>query len=246
MTFAAILTILIQVGFAVHVVRTGRNAMWLWIIIFVPLVGCLVYFIAELLPELSRSQTVARAKGHLINTVDPQRELRRRRELAEASGTVENRVALADECVEARMYDEAITLYRECLVGIHDTDPNIMERLARAQFESGAAAEARATLERLIQENAEYKSTEGHLLYARTLEAMGATEAACKEYEILAESYPGEEARVRYALLLAKQGDKARAQALFQETLTRARRAPRYYRDKEREWIRMAETALKS
>jgi hypothetical protein len=241
MPYAALITILIQVAFAVHVVRTGRNFMWLWIIIFVPLVGCLVYFIAEILPELARSRTVARAREHLINTVDPQRELRRRRELLDASGTVENRVSLADECVEARMYDEAITLYRECLVGVHRTDPNIMEKLARAQFEKGAAAEARQTLDDLIRENPDYKSTEGHLLYARTLEALGEIEAARKEYEILLVSYPGEEARVRYAMLLTQSGEKARAGELFKETLTRAKRAPRYYRDKESEWIKIAE-----
>jgi hypothetical protein len=241
MPYAYILTILIQVAFAVHVVRTGRNFMWLWIIVFVPLIGCVVYFIAEILPELGRSRAVHRAKNHLVNTVDPQRELRKRRETLEATGTVDNRIALADECVEAHMYDEAIALYRECLVGIHRTDPNIMEKLARAFFEKGAAAEARQMLDDLIRENPDYKSTEGHLLYARTLEALGELDAACKEYEILAESYPGEEARVRYALLLAQRGDKARAQELFKETLTRAKRAPKYYRDKESEWIKVAE-----
>ena len=241
MPYAYILTILIQVAFAVHVVRTGRNFIWLWVIIFVPLVGCLVYFIAEILPELGRSRAVARAKDHLVDTVDPQRELRRRRELLDVSGTVDNRVALADECVEARMFDEAITLYRESLVGIHRTDPSIMEKLARAQFEKGTHAEARAILDDLIRENPDYKSTEGHLLYARVLEALGETDAACKEYEILLGSYPGEEARVRYALLLKQRGDAGRARELFQETLTRARRAPKYYQQKEREWVKIAE-----
>jgi hypothetical protein len=243
MTFAALFTILIQVGFAVHVVRTGRNAMWLWIIIFVPLVGCLVYFIAEILPEAGRSQAVHRAKSHLVNAVDPGRELRRRREALEATGTVENRVALADECVEARMYDEAITLYRECLVGIHKDDPAILIGLARAQFEKGAAADADATLNELLRANPDYKpSPDTELLRARILESLGRVDDACREYETLKDSYPGEEARVRYALLLTRQGDKARAQELFRETLTRAKRAPRYYRQKESEWIKLAES----
>jgi hypothetical protein len=241
MPFAALITILIQVGFAVHVVRTGRNFMWLWVIIFVPLVGCLVYFVAEILPELGRSRTVHRAKNHLVNAIDPGRELRLRREALEVTGTVENRVALADECVEARMFDEAITLYRESLAGIHSHDPNIMEKLARAQFEKGAHAEARQMLDELIRENPDYRSTEGHLLYARTLEALGELDAAGREYEILLGSYPGEEARVRYALLLAQRGNGARAAELFRETLARAKRAPKYYREKEREWIRIAE-----
>ena len=247
MTLGYLLVVLIQVGFAVHVVRTGRSPMWLWIIIFVPLIGCLVYFIAELLPEMAGSRTARRAKNHLVNALDPGRELRSRREALEATGTVENRVALADECVEARMYDEAITLYREALVGIHKDDPAILVGLAQAQFEKGTAAEAEATLAELRRTNPDYKpSPDTELLHARILEALGRIDDACREYETLKDSYPGEEARVRYALLLTEQGDRDRAQALFQETLTRAKRAPRYYRQKEREWIRIAETRMKS
>ncbi|MDH3689170.1 MAG: hypothetical protein OEU36_06770, partial [Gammaproteobacteria bacterium] len=66
-------------------------------------------------------------------------------------------------------------------------------------------------------------------------------EEAIKEYEVLISSYPGEEARVRYALLLKRQGRTERAQALFKETLTRARRSPKYYRSREKEWIQTAE-----
>ena len=242
MTLIAVLVILMQLGFGIHCIRTGRPIFWLFVIVFLPVIGCLLYFATQIVPEIAGSRSVTRAKGQLVNTIDPQRELRRRRELLEASGTVENRAALADECVEAKMYDEAIALYKECLVGVHKTDPSIMEKLAQAYFEKSAAAEAKATLDDLIRENPDHKSVDGHLLYARTLEALGQLEEAGKEYEILSSSYPGEEARVRYALLLKQTGKADRAQELFRETLARTKRAPKYYQAKEREWTRIAES----
>ena len=74
-----------------------------------------------------------------------------------------------------------------------------MHGLAQAYFESSGHAKAKETLERLIASNPDYESHDGHLLYARTLEALGEVDAAIKEYEILATAYPGEEARAWYA-----------------------------------------------
>jgi hypothetical protein len=56
--------------------------------------------------------------------------------------------------------------------------------------------------------------------------------------------YPGEEARVRYALLLKKTGHTERAMALFDETLTRTRRAPRHYQRAQRQWVDTARSDL--
>ena len=55
---------------------------WVWIhmIIFVPGIGCLVYFFTQVLPELSQNRTVRRAGNSLVRAVDPQHELRRRKD----------------------------------------------------------------------------------------------------------------------------------------------------------------------
>jgi hypothetical protein len=44
-----LLILALQVGFGVHAVKTGRTSPWLWIIVFVPLVGCLIYLFAVVL-----------------------------------------------------------------------------------------------------------------------------------------------------------------------------------------------------
>ena len=97
---------------------------------------------------------------------------------------------------------------------------------------------------RLIAANPDFRSSEGHLLYARAVEAEGDIDAALHEYEALAQGYPGEEGRVRYALLLKQRGDAARANEVFREVLKRADVSPKYYRREQREWVEIAKREL--
>ncbi len=85
-------------------------------------------------------------------------------------------------------------IYQTCLTGVFADDPKLLLGYARAQFEAGDAAGTRATLDDLIQKNPEFKSADGHLLYARALEAEGNVEKALSEYATLAEYFPGAEA----------------------------------------------------
>jgi hypothetical protein len=54
----SIVLLALQVALAVHAVKSGRNMMWLFIILFFPLVGSLVYLFAEVIPEMERRNTV--------------------------------------------------------------------------------------------------------------------------------------------------------------------------------------------
>ena len=240
MPVITVLILVIQIAFAIHVVRTGRDTIWIYIILFVPALGCIVYFVTQVLPELGQSGTARKAGNSLIKAIDPQRELRRRKEELEISDTLNNRLQLADECMDAKLIEDAISLYTSCLKGLHDNDPNIMQKLAYANFIHGNSAVTKEILEKLITLNPDYKSTDGHLLYARALENLDLLDNAAKEYEVLSRSFPGEEARVRYGLLLQKMGRSEQAKALFNEILIRGKRSPKYYQKKEKEWIQIA------
>lgn len=240
MPLLGVLMLVIQISFAVHAVQTGRDRFWIYIIIFVPGIGCLVYFLTQVLPELGDSRAARRARTSLLHAIDPQRELRRRKDELAVSDSVDNRLRLAEECMEVRFHDDAIALYRSCLTGVHEHDPEIMLALARAEFCHGLGGDAKQTLEALIRENPRFQSTDGHLLYARVMESLERYTEATREYEILLQSYPGEEARVRFALMLKRLGQSERARDLFNDTLTRARRAPKHYRRRQREWLDIA------
>jgi hypothetical protein len=124
-------------------------------------------------------------------------------------------------------------------------DPKLLLGYARARFEAGDAAGARQTLDDLIAKNPDFRSPDGHLLYARALEGEGNTEKALSEYATLAEYYPGAEASVRYARLLNRSGQGPLAQQTLKTLLDRAGIAPAHYRKAQREWLDEAERELR-
>jgi hypothetical protein len=177
----------------------------------------------------------------LRKAVDPGRELRRYETEVRVGGNVASRQRYAEELVRHERYEEAIAQYRQALTGLYEHDPNLMLGLAQAQFGKGDASGARATLDELIRLNPGFRSPAGHLLYARALEAEGNTPKALEEYRVVAGSFPGAEAAVRYAQLLQAQGQKEEAQKVARELLQQARIAPGHYRRAQREWLEAAE-----
>lgn len=235
-----ILTLLVQVGFAIHAVKTGRDMKWLYFIILFPLVGCAVYFFVEVLPALQHSSTARKAQKTVIGTIDPNRGLRKSAEKLEISNNIDNTVAFAEECVERGHYDQAIESYAAARKGIFQDDPKLLLGLAHAQFSKGDFPAAVATLDHLRAANPGFKSADGHLLYARALEGQGATEKAVHEYEALVQYYPGPEAKCRYAQYLKQLGQPARAAQLFDEVRLAAKHSPRHYTRMHKPWIDMA------
>ena len=235
-----VLLLLIQVGCAVHAARTGRAYWWIGVIMFVPAVGCAAYIFAEVLPEMARSRSAKQAVRDVQTLIDPERDYRAAVDHFAETDTVETRSQLASECVNLKRYQEAIDLYRGALTGHFAHDPHLMLRLAEAQFLNGAADGAVDTLEQLRAHNPAFDSADGHMLYARSLEAAQRMADALREYTALAGYYPGEEARARLALLLLKTGDVDRAREVFGELIRKVDRAPRHYGRAEREWYNLA------
>ena len=239
-----ILSIVLQIACCVHVVRTGRPLYWIFILLIFSYLAVLIYFIAEILPELRNGPGARRVVRKVRERIDPEREKRDASRQFGLSDTQTNRRRLAEESLRSGDYQQAAELYGGALKGLYDTDPDLMLGLARAQFGLGQSQQARETLDALIAANPDYRSKDGHLLYARAVEDSGDVQAALHEYETVAQGFPGEEARLRYGLLLARSGDTAKAQAMFKEILIRSDAAPKYYQREQRDWIEAAKREL--
>jgi hypothetical protein len=240
-----IISIVIQAGLIVHVIKTGRNQLWIWVLILLPGgVGALAYLAVEILPDLLRSRTAQRTARGLRRAMDPGAQLRRYEDEARVTSNVASRQRYAAELARHQRYDEAIAQYTQALSGLYEHDPDLMLGLAQAQFAKGDARAARTTLDELIRQNPGFRSPDGHLLYARSLAAEGNVAKALEEYRALAPSYPGAEAAVRYAQLLQTEGQYPEAQRVARELLEQARIAPRHYRRAQREWLDAAQKIL--
>jgi len=239
-----ILTILIQAAFIVHVIKTGRNQLWIWAIALLPVVGWLAYFVVEIVPALFGGRAARRAKAGVQRMIDPDRDLRRAAAEVQISGNVDARRRLADELLERGQYEAAIEMYQAGLKGIFEHDPTLLLGLARAQFAQRDYAGARASLERLTLQNPDFKSADAQLLYARTLDAQDALDEAERQYASIAPAYPGAEAKLRYGLLLKRRGKIQEARRELKDLLDSAQLGPAHYRKAQAEWLERARREL--
>lgn len=244
MPIFAILSFVVQISCAVHCVRTGRETFWIYIVLFIPGIGSLIYIITQVLPELRYNRQLGQARSSFGKAINPQGDVRRLEDQLALSNNIDNRLLLADAYVESGTLDQALAMYQQCLSGPYSDDPHILLKLATVQFKFDQPGECRKTLEQLISANPDFNSTDGHLLYARSLEKLGDTQSALKEYATLEDAYPGEEARVRYAELLKQNGEVEKAVELYRKTLLRSKRAPTYYKRAQKRWIKIAKENL--
>ena len=244
MSLIFIVSVLLQLGCAVHVVRSGRPLYWIWLLLIGSYLAVAVYVLVAVLPDMRHDPRGRQVTSKALQAIDPQRRRRELQRKLEIANTVENRRRLAEESLQLGDYVNAQELYQGLLSGMYETDPNFMLGLAQAQAGNNDFTAARGTLERLIAANPQFRSPDGHLLYARCLEEVGETDKALEEYRVLADSYPGEEGRYRYARLLRQMQRAGEARDILQSQLRRAQAMPGYYRRKEQTWLKAAKLEL--
>ena len=237
--------LLIDVACIVHAAKTGRFMPWGFIILFIPGFGMLAYVLIELLPEWFGSTQGQHARHRVVSTLDPGKRYRLLTDQLAVADTMANRAALAEECLALGKFAEAEQHYDHILALPMGDEAAYALGKARAQFGLGDAQAVVATLDDLRQRWPDYQSAEGHLLYARALEASGRTDDALYEYQAVASYYAGAEAKVRYGLLLDKAGRRDEARTVLGDVLTELKRAPKYVRRREADWIALADKALR-
>jgi len=237
-----ILMYIVQIGLIVHVLKTGRPPYWCFVLLMAPGIGALAYIIVEILPNLQNDMRAKRALRGVRRTLNPDGDLRRRQIEHRLSGSVDAARHLASELMEKGRFEEAVTHYRTSLSGIYEHDPDLLLGLATAQFGDGDATGCKQTLDTLKETNPEYRSPEGHLLYAKSLEELDDLERAEEEYAAIAGYYPGVEARIRYAQLLERVDKQDMARQEYEAIIAAAELAPRHFRRAQKEWLAAAKT----
>lgn len=239
-----IIVLLLEIACIVHIMRTGRERFWVYIVLFLPLAGMIAYLAAEVLPNLLRTRTANRLNRKAVSVLDPTRNLRARQADLERADTVENRRLLAEEHVARGDFTAAANLYETSLVGVHHDDTALLMGLSRARLGMHDHAGAIATLDRLRDAHPNFESSEAHLIYARSLEGLGRDEEAESEYAALVKHAAGEEVRCRYGQLLMRRGKSAEARTIFAQILKYAAQGSSRYRRDQQAWIQLAERAL--
>ncbi len=237
MTKTSIIIWLFQLALIIHVFKTGRNRYWVLTMLFLPLIGGIAYVVIEILPQFFGSLSGQRAVRNVRKTLNPGADLRHHEAAWEQSPNVDNGRRYAEALLGVGKSTEASEIVDGALKGLFATEPTLLLTKARIQFDQDRVAEAVETLQALQKHNPDFRNAEGHLLYARSLEASGQTDKAVREYSAVAGYFPGVEARYRLAKCLTAVGNEQAAKDELESILNDAKLAPPHFRKSQKQWL---------
>jgi hypothetical protein len=222
--------IVLQIICVIHCIRSGRNSSWIFLIVFVPLVGCAAYLVIEVLPGIKGTG------GRKLNVSELELKLK-------LSDTHENRYYLAEAYRNAGQYEKALQLLDSCRTGMYRDDTALLYQIAGLHFllkENRKAGECYGEI--LLQRKIEKK----HLVtYARTLEANDETEKCLKIYgELDAEN--NIEGLLYYGQFLKKLGRSAEARQKWERIIDLSQTMPPFVYRANRDSIESARYELRS
>ena len=235
--------IFIQFCFAFHALKSGRPYWWLFVIMAFPVMGCIIYYLVEVFPGSREHRSVHKTARRIAKALQPDADLRRRAEEVEICGSVDNKIALAAECMNHQMYSEAVQLYESCLTGAFANDATIRFGLLRALVEAKEWSKAGTVLQALKALAPQVRPLDVQLLEARVLEGHGSTDAALAAYRALIPMAVGLEARYRYGDFLSRLGQHEAALHMFNEVVTHSRRFASLI-EEEQFWAQAARQAI--
>lgn len=233
-------TIILQAVCVFHCIRKGNQQQWIWLIVFLPIVGCVVYFFSEILTR----QQVSSVSTGLSGVIKPAGSIRKLEENLRFSDTFNNQIALADAYQQKKRFQEAIQLYERGLTGAFEENEYGISRLMAARFAEQNYQEV-VKLAARIQHQPQFPRSGSHIQYAISLGKTGHPDEAEKEFRTLNGRFSNYEARYYYSLFLQQQNRTEDARKLLTDLLAEVKQLSGRERRYNREWIGKSRETLK-
>lgn len=236
--------VILQVACIVHVIRRREDYWWIFLLVFVPLVGSLVYFVVVVWPDL-RQRGRFRRRGSPYGGSGRRRIRQLERQVA-LSDTVAHRSELAAAYCEAGQFVLARQGYEGCIQGLYAKDAHLLFGLATARFGEGEFQLCLDSIARVDRQDIPEHVNQMDFLRAKALLALGRDDEAAAALRAVAPRAPTLEAWWRLAELQARQGDAAAADQACRRLLEESARLGSAARKRNREWTALAKHRLKA
>ena len=230
----------LQIFCAVHSYRRGTLNRWIWLIVFIPIIGSVIYIFSEVLSS-RRSITPKIDIGAVLN---PGGKIKKLEEDLRFSDTFANKVKLADAYLAAGYTDKAVDLYKNSLTGAFAENEHVMAQLMIGYYEQGLYNDVIA-LGKKLYKLPQFARSKAHITYAKALEQTGDTTAAENEFKAMKGRYSYFEQRYEYGLFLMRQDRGADAYAIFTDMLNEEHHLGPVERKTNRQWFAKAKDELK-
>jgi hypothetical protein len=197
-----------------HVIKTKNQLWWIWFVIFVPVIGCSVYLLAEIFNK----QDVQQVQEKVNSIINPSKKIQALQDRLAFSETFENKLALAKAYQDAKFTDEAINLYESAATGVFKDNPEVHKNLVTCYYEKRKFGEVIKSAEKINTEKY-FKNSSEQLLYALSLDELQFTEKASVEFVSMNVQYKNYNQRLHYARFLKRHNENEKAKLIYQNII---------------------------
>lgn len=204
--------IALQVFCIYHLIKSRNSYYWIFLIIFIPLIGCIIYIITQVYNKRD-AEKITDEITHIINPTKKIRDLEKQLQFSE---TYQNRVNLADALLENKDYNNAIVHYLDALEGNSQNDFYVMKQILEAYFYIEDFENVIVYAEQ-IKEHPEFKKSRAQFLYGLALEKLGNYKAAETNLRAIDIRYSFYNERLVLAKFLMSRNKDAEAKDILEE-----------------------------
>jgi hypothetical protein len=205
---------LLQAFCVYHAYKNNIEQRWYWLILFFPLVGCIIYLVHNFNNVSSLTAISENVKQVVISNY----KIEQLEKALRFSESLKNKVNLADEYVKVARYKDAVVLYTSCLQGFMEDDPVLKMKLLRAHFMDSDYTAAVA-LGKTLQAEKAFKDSEERVLLAWSFYHTGDSTVAVRMFEEMNKSFTNYYHRKEYSKFLITTEKTEKAKEILSELI---------------------------
>lgn len=234
--------VLILQGICVfHCVRKGNQNKWIWLIVFLPLIGCIAYIFTEIFTGNEMEQV----QSGMSAVFNPSGKIKKLQNNLQFRDTVDNRLALADAYMDAGQVDSAIELYEKSLVGTFSEHEHGNMQLIKAYYAKNRFEDL-VTVAKKVYKLPQFRRSRAQTLYAAALGYAGRNEEAEKEFITMNGKFSNYECRYQYGKYMMRNNRTEEAKKLFRDILNESSHLDAAERRHNRMWFSKIKEELKN
>ena len=195
-----------------HVYKNQKPYYWYFLILFVPVLGSLIYIITQ----VYNKNDAEKIQSELTSIINPTKKIKDLEKKIEFSDTYSNRIELADAYVQNNDMSNAIVNYKKTLKDIDQNNLYAHQRLVLCYFQLkdyiGVVEHAE-----LIKDKSEFKASKQQFCYGLALKELGKLEEAETQLKQIDRPYSNYDERLQLAKFYIENGKAIEGKELLEE-----------------------------
>ena len=217
-------------GYCIYHMYKNNNAYyWVFLIIFLPVVGCIIYLITQ----VYNKRDAEKITSEITNIIHPTKKTKDLEKHLEFADTYLNRINLADAYLELKDYNNALPHYLEALADSTQSDFYVASKLVEVYYLAEDYNKVVFYAEK-IKTHPDFKKSKTQFIYGLAEEKLGNFELAETHLKQIDIRYSFYEERLILAKFLLSREKKEEAKAILiaieNEAQNMTKTNKRYYR----------------